>query len=114
MRTSRDFSHRFGFVLMFFAIVAMPAFAGLNRWSGNSPGSGLVVRVIADPSDATHLYAITTGGKVVKSTDGGNTWRTAKPGLQAQSFSEFISPSANTLFAGADGGLFISTDGGHH
>jgi photosystem II stability/assembly factor-like uncharacterized protein len=103
-------------VLTFFAVLVMPAYAGPNRWSTSSLGLASVARLIPDPSDATRLYAVTTGGSVLKSTDSGLSWRSTNQGLASQSISAFlIEPdSTATLFAATDGVIFTSTDAAGH
>ena len=116
MRTSIAVSRQLVSVLTFFAVLVTPALAGPNRWSRSSLGLASVARVIADPSDATRQYAVTTGGSVLKSTDGGLTWRPANQGLASLSISAFlIEPdSTTTLFAATDGVIFTSTDAAGH
>ncbi len=116
MRTSIAVSRQLVSVLTFFAVLVTPALAGPNRWSGSSLGLASVARLIPDPSDAARLYAVTTGGSVLKSTDGGLTWRSANQGLTSLSISSFlIEPdSTTTLFAATDGVIFTSTDAAGH
>ena len=116
VRTSIAVSRQLVSVLTFFAVLVTPALAGPNRWSRSSLGLASVARVIADPSDATRQYAVTTGGSVLKSTNGGLTWRPANQGLASLSISAFlIEPdSTTTLFAATDGVIFTSTDAAGH
>jgi photosystem II stability/assembly factor-like uncharacterized protein len=67
-------------------------------------------RVAIDPLDPDTLYAGALG--VLKSTDGGTTWRSA--GLtRTPVIALAVDPKATaTLFAGTDAGLFKSTDAG--
>jgi photosystem II stability/assembly factor-like uncharacterized protein len=67
-------------------------------------------RVVIDPLDPDTLYAGALG--VLKSTDGGTTWRSA--GLTRTPVSALaIDPEAPaTLYAGTDAGLFKTTDAG--
>jgi hypothetical protein len=47
-----------------------------------------------------------------KSLDGGNTWISIRSGLPSNSYAYAIAGVGSTLFAGMQGGLFQSTDGG--
>src|SRR5437879_3963679 len=99
-----------------FALAIGPALAGLNRWSGSGPGLATVARVMPAPSNAALIYAVTTGGSIVKSTDGGGSWRESNEGLPAFSISEFlIKPgAAETLFVAIGSDIFMSTDAADH
>jgi len=99
-----------------FALAIEPALGGVNRWSGNAPGHATIARVMSDPSDAALIYAVTTGGSIVKSADGGSSWKESDQGLPALSISEiFIKPGvAGTLFVAIGSDVFISTDAAGH
>jgi len=76
-----------------------------------------LVRLAAAPSDSRILYLTTRGDGVLKSEDGGLSWRTANDGLENLRLAEIaVSPRSpdTVLAAGAQprGGLFRTVDGG--
>ena len=85
-----------------------------GTWVNTGPPMRNVLVLALDPATPTTLYA--AGNDVYKSTDGGNSWRTASIGLNGAPVVliaiDPITPS--TLYVGtesANGGLFKSTDG---
>jgi len=57
------------------------AHAGINVWTSNGLGGGLVSALPIDPTTSTTLYAGSDGGGVFKSTDGARTWVAANTDL---------------------------------
>jgi photosystem II stability/assembly factor-like uncharacterized protein len=97
--------------------------------NGGATFTNKVLTVVAAPwpgFNATLAYAnnqtmyvgneapIGTAMRVIKSTDGGNTWTNASAGLPAVPISKLlVSPSnPNTIYAGTWIGVYESTDGG--
>jgi photosystem II stability/assembly factor-like uncharacterized protein len=62
------------------------------------------------------FYAGTAGAGVLKSTDGGANWSDLKVSFKDQPVNGLaVNPHARqTVYAGTDHGLFVSTDGGEH
>jgi photosystem II stability/assembly factor-like uncharacterized protein len=94
---------------------------GLNWKPVNTGLTGKTVRTLAiDPRSPTTVYAVAmknmayatgNGGTVVKTVDGGATWRAITGPRDVQSIA--IDPRAHdTVFAGTTGSLFRSRDGG--
>jgi len=83
-------------------------------------GVGAVGSLAVDPVTPSTLYAVGTCTGVVKSTDGGDTWRVTNTGLPSvNTTSIVVAPKTpNTLYAvvvptnDALGGVFKSTNGG--
>jgi photosystem II stability/assembly factor-like uncharacterized protein len=97
------------------SLIVVSTYAGPNRWSRSGLGLASVARVISDATDSTRLYAVTTGGSVLTSTDGGLTWRSANQGPVNLSISELlIGPDSTTLFAANHGVVFTSADAAGH
>src|SRR5262245_21912422 len=92
------------------------SFAGVNTWTTQGPGGGLLARIAIDPSSPATLYAGTQVG-LFKSTNGGGAW-TAMSGLILSIRCLAIDPQTPaTLYAGIGddvfgGGVFKSTDAG--
>ncbi len=101
------------------ALLAEPAAAGLDRWTGGGPAGGSIFALAFDPQTPTTLYAGTYG--VARSTDGGETWvpilsRPAQPcvalAIDPQTPSTLY-VGTSEVFRGADSsGVLRSTDGG--
>lgn len=79
-----------------------------------------IIKILADPDDASIIYAVGTSG-FYRSSDGGTTWDQITSGLDdLRSFTSLAiqaSTTPNTLYLGAtnffnQGVLFKSTDGG--
>jgi photosystem II stability/assembly factor-like uncharacterized protein len=87
--------------------------AGLQGKEGGPLGSGPSLLVV-DPQHSQTLYArrgVSRSAGLLKSTDGGSTWRAVNPPGDVLALA--IHPlDSETLYAGADGGIFKSTDGG--
>jgi photosystem II stability/assembly factor-like uncharacterized protein len=73
-----------------------------------------VNQIVIDPKTPTILYAVISGDPVQKSVDGGKNWVSIYSELPTTSVYFFaIDPKTpSNLYAGADGGLYKSTDGG--
>jgi hypothetical protein len=78
-----------------------------------------VTRVAVDPTDANVAYATFSGFRsndatphVVKTTDGGLTWKNISGNLPAAPVNEVIVIPGGKLAVGTDVGVFLSTDGG--
>jgi photosystem II stability/assembly factor-like uncharacterized protein len=74
--------------------------------------------LLVDPQNPTTLYAISSG-RVVKSTDGGDSWSASGTGLGNRTITSLVLDPLNpaTLYAGIDAystdvGVFKSTNGG--
>ena len=73
-------------------------------------------RVAVAPTDARVVYVTTRGDGVLKSEDGGTSWRSANRGLTNLNLQDIaispMSPDVALAAAGVFGGLFRTTDGG--
>ena len=68
--------------------------------------------LLVDPNDPKRLYAGTNQG-VLRSTDGGKTWRLSRDGLEIPVVRTLFQPAhTGWLFAGTPGGLYLSKDKG--
>ena len=117
---------RFGLMLCFplFALTAFaaPSLPAGPAWSVVGPAGGDARAFAADPGDPDHLYLGTTNSWLYESKDGGASWsRLAKidpsDGFVLDSIVVDAS-NPSTIFVGAwkdsaDGGLWVSHDGGH-
>ncbi len=98
-----------------------PAHAGLNRWTPFGPEGGGLTALAVDPRDGDVLYAV-SAGRVVKSRDGGESWRPSGAGIGEELAVTLlaIDPAApERLYAivranAGHGGVFRSDDGGAH
>jgi photosystem II stability/assembly factor-like uncharacterized protein len=72
-----------------------------------------VLAIVVDPIHHDTVYAASSTGGVLKSTDGGTTWGTTNNGLtNPDMFALAVDPhKPRTLFASTYGGVFISTNG---
>ena len=82
------------------------------------PGSW-VTRVAVDPADANVAYATFSGFRsndftphVVKTTDGGITWKNISGNLPSAPVNEIVVIPGGRLALGTDVGVFLSSDGG--
>jgi photosystem II stability/assembly factor-like uncharacterized protein len=93
---------------------ALPALAGVNRWTAIGPDGTNVVALAIDPRTPSTAFAGTLGSGVLKTVDGGASWTTANGALPATNVLALaIDPSTpSTLFAGTDAGVFKSTNSG--
>jgi photosystem II stability/assembly factor-like uncharacterized protein len=113
-------------LLASFLLLAFPAcnqvWAAVNSWIPVGPDGGDARAFAADPSDANHIYLGTTNSWIYESRNGGATWhRLAKLAKSDDLIVDNIvvdEADPKTLLVGtwvvdhADGGLFISHDGG--
>ena len=82
----------------------------------NGPYGGTITALHATP-DGT-LFAGTQEAGIFRSTDGGETWMSASEGLQISPDNWLpsiltLTQGGNTLYAGTNGDLFYSTNGGN-
>ena len=73
-----------------------------------------VVAIAIDPLDPGNIYAGSSTGGILKSTDGGTTWAVANAGLTNRRVSALIMDprKPRVLFTSTEGGVFRSTNGG--
>jgi photosystem II stability/assembly factor-like uncharacterized protein len=74
-----------------------------------------VLSLAIDPADPSTVYAGVRGGGVFKSSDGGGTWTAINDGLPAGIVVNALAVDRqipSTLYAGANQGVFKSTNGG--
>ena len=89
----------------------------VNRWSSNGPEGDFVFpftySLAIDRSNASIVYA-GTGAGVLKTTDGGDSWRAANSGLtDLTTYALEIDPgNPNIIFAATAGGAFKSANAG--
>jgi len=67
-----------------------------------------------DPRDNRHLYAATSGMGILISTNGCQSWEESNKGLDSFSVSAIVIDPNNpdTLYAGTDGGAYVSYNSG--
>jgi photosystem II stability/assembly factor-like uncharacterized protein len=99
--------------LLSLLIILPPAFA---REVENHPEGLFVNQIAIDPNDSNVLY-VATGFSVglLKSRDGGKSWRQINQGLRSLSFTQIaVDPADSSHLYLADGcaGFYISQDGG--
>jgi len=70
--------------------------------------------MIVHPADANHILLATRGLGILVSKDGCQSWQSSNTGLNSMSVNTLaIDPNnPDTIYAGTDGGAYISTDGG--
>jgi photosystem II stability/assembly factor-like uncharacterized protein len=87
---------------------------GGRTWQqlGSLPGDVMALAVAGGGSET--IYAGSMSAGVLRSADGGRSWAPATNGLGARGvYALAIDPSARqTIYAGSDGGLYKSADGG--
>jgi photosystem II stability/assembly factor-like uncharacterized protein len=73
-----------------------------------------VVAIAIDPLDPGTIYAGSSTGGILKSTDGGTTWAVANAGLTNRRVAALIMDprKPRVLFASTEGGVFRSANGG--
>lgn len=99
-------------------VVAAPAGAQLDRWTGGGPAAAVLFTLEIDPVDASVLYGA-SGYHIYASADGGRAW-TRAPGLPESycctAFLEADPAAPGTVYAvgsdAAGGALLRSRDGG--
>jgi photosystem II stability/assembly factor-like uncharacterized protein len=80
----------------------------------DAPSSSSESRLIIDPQNPEHILLATTGSGVLTSTDGCRTWRESNTGLGSLFVNTLASDpkNVNTIYAGTDGGAYVSFNGG--
>lgn len=97
----------------------------VRQWEVTGPWGGDVRVMVASKDDSNLLYLGTGDGQIFRSTDGANTWRRLRPGLEKRGLSVdniVIDPrDPKLIYAGAwavardqEGGVFRSNDGGEN
>jgi hypothetical protein len=109
------------------ALIWMTVISGTasgQAWVSNGPFGGAIPVLAVDPTTPTTIYAGTSGSGIFKSTNSGGNWTAINNGLLFGADGANPPPSLiiealavdpltpTTLYAGTDGGLFRSTDGG--
>jgi photosystem II stability/assembly factor-like uncharacterized protein len=92
-------------------------YAEINEWTSLGwPEGGNVQSLVIDPQNPNTLYATGSAGVgILKSTNGGASWRAINFGLTSTAVSSLaiVPQNPSTLYAGTSGsGVFKSTDGG--
>ncbi len=93
----------------------IPITAGEERWTLQGPEDGSAIfALVVDPQRPAVLYAGTDGAGVFRSTDGGDSWRSASEGLTSLAVYDFAFDPANSrvIYAATTTGVFRSADGG--
>ncbi|MBI1820702.1 MAG: hypothetical protein HYR79_03235 [Nitrospirae bacterium] len=87
-----------------------------KEWNEMKIEKGLWInQIVLDPSDSRVLYLSTRGRGILKSTDGGKSWKPSNNGLNDQDIRSLAIHPLNRflLFAGTtSNGIFRSVDGG--
>lgn len=99
------------------AMIAGPLTAGVNWWTSRGPQGGKVTAFVSRDSEPQVLYAAVFGAGMFKTTDGGQTWRSANDGLEDRLITAAVArqDAAATLYAGTSrGAVFRSRDQGEH
>jgi photosystem II stability/assembly factor-like uncharacterized protein len=88
--------------------------SGSSLASGLSlDGAGVISALLVDPQRPRTIFAATYGG-VLKSTDGGRSWRAVNIAPTATVVDSLVidPQDSETVYVGTEGGVFKSTDGG--
>jgi photosystem II stability/assembly factor-like uncharacterized protein len=108
-----------GLLLLCFAMTTRVATAGVNRWTSNGPGGGLVNGFVIDPVDTATVYAGTASAGVFKSFNGSQSWAATSQGLPTNVQSLAVDPQRpSTVYFSALGDYehgsrdYKSVDGG--
>jgi photosystem II stability/assembly factor-like uncharacterized protein len=99
--------------VVFSAIAASASLATIGAWTQSTNlKTASVLAIAIDPVRPSTLYAATYKSGVIKSTDGGRSWRGAGVGQGVRSLA--IDPeSSSTVYAGTwRRGIYKTTDGG--
>lgn len=104
---------RFLRVLSLALLVALPAAAGINRWTNDGPfGAGTVRRLLFDSANSSIVYAATENG-LFRSADSGAHWTAGAALTGIGVYDLALSPSdPQTVYASTIFGLFKSSDRG--
>src|SRR5262249_9626818 len=112
--TNRPFATRLCACALAAALLG-PAVArgGTEWWSPVGPHHGEILALAIDPVSPNVLYAGGVGG-VLKSLDGGASWRLANSNMPAVPvFSVAIDPkTTSTVYAGGSAGVYKTVNGG--
>jgi hypothetical protein len=114
MKTSQTPTQSFVIAFILLAASALPAAAGVNRWTTSGPAAG-VSCVAIDPTDPAVVYAGTLERGVLKSRDGGLSWSDPSDGKLdgVHIHSLAIDPlTPSSVYAGTSSDVFKSSDGG--
>ncbi len=89
---------------------------GGGTWRSLEGPGGIYRAAALNPSNPVVVYAGSTHEGVLKTTDGGYSWRQVNNGLTNPSINELAVDPANpqTIYAATDGGAFVSIDGGEN
>ena len=98
--------------VVLFALFALPAVAGTNRWTIKGPDGGIVIRLAFDPTDPTIAYAASDNG-IFRSVDAGQHWVAAAELLGTSVFDVAVANNdSQKVFASTVYGLYKSSDRG--
>ena len=95
-------------------LLASPALAGVNTWTGSGPRAKSFEAVARDPKNPARLWAASFGAGVYRSLDGGVTWTSYRTGL-VNTFVRCLTVNPkhpDSLWAGTNDGAYLSGDGG--
>jgi len=89
---------------------------GGETWHSLEGLGGIYHAAALDPSNPDVVYVGSTHKGVLKTTNGGHSWRQVNNGLTNPSINELAIDPANrqTIYAATDGGAFVSMDGGEN
>lgn len=91
-------------------IALPPVITGTNCFSLDLDQGGYNLAIQSDPSNPATVYEALVG--IYKSTNSGKSWRYVGNGTHSD-FHALVFNSAS-LYAGSDGGVFVTNDGGKH
>lgn len=93
--------------------LALPSFAGVDRWTALGPEGGEVSALLAHPRDAGVVYAGLEGGGVFVSRDGGESWERLGRSLLVARINALAMARLGdtTLYAATDRGVFRLAEG---
>jgi hypothetical protein len=97
---------------MIAVLYALPAFAGVNRWTNHWPQDAYPTQLTIDPSNPDVVWAGTSSG-VLRSGNGGLTWNDPSGGtLQGVVHCVAIDAETSSVHLGTGSGIVASIDGG--
>ncbi|WP_241520806.1 VPS10 domain-containing protein [Steroidobacter cummioxidans] len=83
-----------------------------NTWTARGTASQTLTKIVVDPQNSDRAYGI-NGPFVLTSTNGGTTWTQVSVSASGMLWTRDIAHlSTNQLAVVADGGIFVSSDGG--
>jgi photosystem II stability/assembly factor-like uncharacterized protein len=98
--------------LLIASFLAVPALAGLNRWTLDGPAGGKVTQFVADVSAPSTVYAATQSG-LYRSADSGQHWTVVPEMFGVPVVNVAVTPAdPSRVFAATQSGLFRSSDRG--